>query len=288
MCCKRLFLSGYYFDSIVEVGKSGEEIVSLKSIIQTLAFITKLLQEYRPNKDRLEAIWKTITILADFKGVYPVPDTTKPIFKRWLLYTLAASKTISTESIFKRWLLYILAVSKELTTRSTFKRYLLLTLAAFKALRKLRVKNPFCEPLLKSLQESDILALIPTMKDINDYITDSKNFFSKRKPGKNEPLHLIYKPTDGYIGLTAVVFGDIALKKMQLFRTERNYVGKGIQSLKTGNSIWVFPGLEIPFIFRKTSTGRYSFVGQAYVYRIIHREAVGELKQHDIKYMEIE
>jgi hypothetical protein len=318
MRCERLCLSGYHFDSIVEVGECGEEIVSLKSIMRTLTLITKLPQKYHTGENRLDVIWKTMAILADFEGEYPVPASTESTFTRWLLHTLAASKTLGMKSMFKRWLLRMQAASEALSTRLTPERWLLLTperwllltpkrwllllgwllltlkiwlllmLAALKALRKLRVKNLFHEPLLKTLHESDTVGLIPTLDEINDYVTKSAHFYRQRGGDENAPWHLAHGPTDGYVGMTATVFGDVALRKMRLFRTQRNYVGKGAQSLKIGDGVWVFPGVEVPFILRNTSAGRYSFVGQAYVHGIMHGEAVGEWKGCEPERVEIE
>ena len=68
-------------------------------------------------------------------------------------------------------------------------------------------------------------------------------------------------------------FGVRSLRSTRLFRTQKDCLGKGAQSLGVGDGIWIFPDTEVPFILRKNTNGTYRLIGQAYVHGIMHGEA---------------
>ena len=63
----------------------------------------------------------------------------------------------------------------------------------------------------------------------------------------------------------------------RFFTTSEGLMGIGPQSLLAEDSIWLIPGAEVLFIFRRRSGGdRYEFVGDAYVHGLMHGEAVDD------------
>ncbi|KAI9866773.1 MAG: hypothetical protein M1813_000715 [Trichoglossum hirsutum] len=67
---------------------------------------------------------------------------------------------------------------------------------------------------------------------------------------------------------------DITMTGQNIFVTSGGRLGKGPLSAKAGDSIWVIPGADVPFILREVTSGRYRLVGEAYVHGIMHGEAI--------------
>ena len=63
-------------------------------------------------------------------------------------------------------------------------------------------------------------------------------------------------------------------QQRRLFRTARYYLGMGPLSLQEGDSIWALSGAKVPLILRRLDPGHYQVVGEAYVYGVMHGEAV--------------
>lgn len=64
-------------------------------------------------------------------------------------------------------------------------------------------------------------------------------------------------------------------KKRRLFRTRCGYLGTGSRSLKPGDEIWVLHRGDLPFVLRPQPTfGHYRLIGEAFVYGIMHGEAL--------------
>lgn len=75
-------------------------------------------------------------------------------------------------------------------------------------------------------------------------------------------------------GMKARAAGDFGLRRMRLFRTWGNWIGKGPQSMRVGDEIWIMPGAQVAFILRRGPTGKcHEYVGHAYVHGIMQGEA---------------
>lgn len=65
-------------------------------------------------------------------------------------------------------------------------------------------------------------------------------------------------------------------KKRRLFRTHGGYLGTGPRSLQQGDEIWILHRGGLPFVLRPQSKfGSYRLVGEAFVYGVMHGEAMG-------------
>lgn len=60
----------------------------------------------------------------------------------------------------------------------------------------------------------------------------------------------------------------------RLFKTYSKFLGTGPRSLQKGDELWVLAGAPTPFILRSLSNGNYRLVGEAYVYGLMHGEAL--------------
>lgn len=70
---------------------------------------------------------------------------------------------------------------------------------------------------------------------------------------------------------------SVAAQEMQnaiFFTTQGGLMGLGALSMIPGDSIWLFPSAEVPYILRENSDrGRFMLVGDAYVHGIMRGEA---------------
>ncbi|KAI9779440.1 MAG: hypothetical protein M1839_007405 [Geoglossum umbratile] len=72
-------------------------------------------------------------------------------------------------------------------------------------------------------------------------------------------------------------FGDVIRKKdmsRRLFRTEKNFLGTGVEQTQVGDLINIIPGTSVPYLLRSAGQGHFRLVGEAYVHGIMHGEAV--------------
>ncbi|KAF2493959.1 hypothetical protein BU16DRAFT_562915 [Lophium mytilinum] len=60
----------------------------------------------------------------------------------------------------------------------------------------------------------------------------------------------------------------------RLFRTHTKFLGTGPRSLEVGDELWVLAGAPVPFVLRRLPNGRHQLVGEAYVYGLMHGEAL--------------
>lgn len=64
-------------------------------------------------------------------------------------------------------------------------------------------------------------------------------------------------------------------RKRRLFRTQNGYLGTGPRSLRTGDEIWILHRGGLPFVLRpQHKFGHYRLIGEAFVYGIMHGEAL--------------
>ncbi|KAH6699080.1 heterokaryon incompatibility protein-domain-containing protein [Leptodontidium sp. MPI-SDFR-AT-0119] len=56
------------------------------------------------------------------------------------------------------------------------------------------------------------------------------------------------------------------------FITDSRHLGIGPAAMQSGDQIHIFYGSEVPFILRPMDNGQYKFIGEAYVYGIMHGE----------------
>jgi hypothetical protein len=71
-------------------------------------------------------------------------------------------------------------------------------------------------------------------------------------------------------------------KKRRVFKTRGGYLGTGPRSLRQGDEVWILHRAGMPFVLRPQSNGNYRLIGEAFVYGVMHSEALqlGLEKQH--------
>ena len=142
------------------------------------------------------------------------------------------------------------------------------------------VKEVSHEAELKMLRP-DPSNFIPSIEMVNQSSEKLVKFWNQygRPDGTSMPV----KPTEDHPGMEVIAHGNVGLEKVRIFRTAANYIGKGAQSLKEGDTIWIFPTGEVPYILRKVETGFWRFVGAAYVHGIMEGKAnlsLNEARKH--------
>ena len=73
-------------------------------------------------------------------------------------------------------------------------------------------------------------------------------------------------------------------KKRRLFKTHRGYLGTGSRSLKPGDEVWILHKGRLPLVLRPQQRfGHYRLIGEAFVYGVMHGEALDlDLPLHNI------
>ena len=69
-------------------------------------------------------------------------------------------------------------------------------------------------------------------------------------------------------------FSSYSALGTRLFRTAKNYLGRGPQSLQLGNSIWLFPTLMTPMVLKRAATGNYRLFRGSCVHGVVYGEAL--------------
>lgn len=241
-----LKLSGYMIDTIVDVGESGEEIIEHCNMRKMLQLVAKLPEEYAPHEGchetKSEAFWRTVSVCTRLTDGYPTPVHRREWLKKWLLFHLAWAKARAT-----------LAKSG----------------VAHNEVRP-EVKEVSHKAELKMLRP-DPSNFIPSTKTVNRSSRRLVKFWNQY--GKPDGTSMPLGSTEDHPGMEVVAYGNLGLEKMRLFRTAANYIGKGAQSLKEGDTIWIFPTGEVPYILREVETGIWRFVGAAYIHGIMEGKA---------------
>ncbi|KAH7086339.1 heterokaryon incompatibility protein-domain-containing protein [Paraphoma chrysanthemicola] len=63
-------------------------------------------------------------------------------------------------------------------------------------------------------------------------------------------------------------------KKRRVFKTRRGYMGTGPRSLQCGDEVWILHRAGLPMVLRRQPNGNYRFIGEAFVYGVMHGEAL--------------
>lgn len=120
-----------------------------------------------------------------------------------------------------------------------------------------------------------------TAEDVHDAlwrtpIADRAYVHSWETARASEETHRAYQSVrlDGDVG-QGVKYANIAfnkLSKRRPFRSERGYIGLGPIGMCRGDSIWILPGADVPFVLRPARDDNFSVVGEAYVHKIMDGE----------------
>ncbi|KAN0110618.1 HET domain containing protein [Hyaloscypha variabilis] len=112
-------------------------------------------------------------------------------------------------------------------------------------------------------------------RDITHIQTAIATLSKRDSPGRAEMLSRI-----GRFRLAT----EKAMMHRRLFITATGCIGLAGQSVAVGDEVWIVAGLTTPVVLRRSQSGRFKWMGEAYVHGIMQGEAVrsGRLKFHDI------
>jgi len=63
-------------------------------------------------------------------------------------------------------------------------------------------------------------------------------------------------------------------KKRRVFKTRAGYMGTGPRSLRPGDEVWILHRAGLPFVLRPQPNGNFRLIGEAFVYGVMHGEAL--------------
>lgn len=101
-----------------------------------------------------------------------------------------------------------------------------------------------------------------------------------------EETHRAYQAVraGGDVG-QGVKYAKVAFNKLlqrRPFRSRSGYIGIGPVGMYRGDSIWILPGADVPFVLRPARDGGFIVVGEAYVHKIMDGEFFEMTKRHQI------
>lgn len=80
------------------------------------------------------------------------------------------------------------------------------------------------------------------------------------------------KEGDPSKGIKYSNIASIKLYRRRPFRSAKGYIGIGPLAMCEGDLVWIVPGADIPFIFRRARNGNFLVIGEAYVHGIMDGE----------------
>lgn len=94
------------------------------------------------------------------------------------------------------------------------------------------------------------------------------NHFKVDHPGRSEIYDRIYR--------FKAALGT-KLDSRRIFITREDRLGLGPHSLEEEDEIWVLAGANVPFVLRKLGNGNFALIGEAFVFGVVHGEAVKDV-----------
>jgi len=131
---------------------------------------------------------------------------------------------------------------------------------------------------LGQLAQTDSSGKIPQPEEVKSYSGDW--IATRMLCGAEDPER------EGQVKVAESCFiSGMMMTGRNLFILSTGHLGKGPISTRVGDSAWVIPGANVPFILRRAKSGRYHVVGEAYVHGFMRGEA---LEVDKVNFMEIE
>ena len=79
-----------------------------------------------------------------------------------------------------------------------------------------------------------------------------------------------------------LIWHDTTVPNQRLFTTDNGYAGLGPVLMQEGDVLCLMYGLRVPCLVRKRSMGGFEYVGECYVYGLMHGEALSMGEEADI------
>ncbi|KAL0932092.1 heterokaryon incompatibility protein [Colletotrichum truncatum] len=82
-------------------------------------------------------------------------------------------------------------------------------------------------------------------------------------------------------GVKYAHIASVKLHRTCPFRSAKGYVGLGPLRVSRGDSIWIIPGSDVPFVLRPSGCGGFHVIGEAYVHGIMDGEFLQKGAEHE-------
>ena len=298
-----LVIRGAFFDRVHNLADPMEFPFSKECISSILRLIEPLVGSAYPSSPMgyIDALWRTLTLDYEMsptaERVHPADPNRRQDFNEWVVSRasfFAGSKIDTQNSNSRRYY----KVQSMLLEEITFQAWQDPTIFSHNSLTDeeyaLRLGFEEFQKDAFRLRRDASTEWIATLKD---FILSYRNLLI-REP-HTAPIDIgfmqnamkdLAKPStpSGKALYDRINAFRLAVEKAgncrRLFVTANGYIGLGPRSLQPGDEVWIVSGLGTPSVLRPSRTGRFRWIGEAYVHGIMHGEAVqsGRLKFHEI------
>lgn len=96
----------------------------------------------------------------------------------------------------------------------------------------------------------------------------------------SEEIYSAYQAVRAGDVAKGVKYANIAYNKLfrrRPLRSKKGYIGLGPLGVLEGDSIWILPGADVPFVLRPAKDSMFIVIGEAYVHGIMDGELVGPM-----------
>ena len=235
-----LNISAAKIGQVTMVGETKQGLIETWSSWTWLHILVNMPKTYANGQNTIEAFWRTlIGDVCDERDCFDNKELETPTYR--------CPAPTSLEASFRHWFAFHVGHGFAYSRRSG--------------------EDHLSQAIvdLDQLSANDPVGLIPSVDEINQfanvYLDPPQAFLDSRMD-----LIKLTRPYERAIAVTP---------EARFFTTSKGLMGIGPLSMLAEDSIWLIPGAEVLFIFRKRSGGdRYEFVGDAYVHGLMHGEAV--------------
>lgn len=233
---------------------------------------------YKRPHEAIDAVLSSIIMLAELPdgtsadhAGFPVPQVMKDRCHDWLLHSLAYAEITDTHNYCTGRQRVLLEELKKVDTAGVIQSRAAMVEYARAHNRHMREIISLVNSEAQTHGSRDGQTEGASEHEVQTRGTRQGDDSDPQPPAPRAGLH--QRAGHNHVGMAAISAGDYGLTRMRLFRSARGWVGKGPQSLRVGDEVWIVPGAKVAFVLRMRGRGRRVFVGHAYVHGIMGGEA---------------
>ncbi len=245
--------------------------------------VSHLDQSYPTGESRCDVLWRTLCLDQDVFERYPAPPEYRDQFREVVcaMICMEGEKSMAEKAAgvelsrtLLRPLLQLQMPSEDAEKAAQF----MVAGSAVEDTPEPGIHGPYYDHIRNSLHvleeiaETDLSSAFPTLDQIEEFRQNSDWHLLGERGGAQIPKTALFSNKENNFLRASSRF-----HKRRLFRTEKNFLGLGPESLLTGDEVWILAGTgrrNLPFILRPQVTGTYRLVGVTYVHGVMHGEAI--------------